>query len=783
MNKFLYLTSLFLLLSVSIYCQPEPCMSEDPDMTPTCLEACIICDIDGFSGRHNSDVPGEAPPDFCTVVVHNGQWIAFIAGSTNLTVNIAVSNCVQGPGLEMGIYEAIDCENFNAVSNCIGGFDATAEGTSSNIVTNEPLTIGQYYYIVMDGAFGDNCDWTLTVTEGSTQVAPLEDSGPIEGDLIVCPGTTTDFFTDNVAAASDYIWTLDGVEIPSDGLNVSIDWAEEGAYVLGVQAINACDDANPTFVDVLVLDVIEPQVLTEIICEEEEYILNDTISLSEAGQYEFNFLSEFGCDSTIFVNLSIFETSLSEFEFDICEGDTVYLGENPFFEAGEYTEVLSNYLGCDSIVNLNLGLLVCLIQGESTETPVICNGESSGQIDFFITNGTPPFTYEYQNLEETVSGNGDVSGLNENQTITGVPKGTYLITVNDGIGNFVILIQEVTEAPVLTNEFILSDYNGVQVSCFGDADGTAEIIPMGGVSPYAFLWNTGETNAEITELSSGNYSVTMIDDYGCEIVENVQLSEPEPLSLLAEFGNASCEGLESGFVRVIATGGGTIPYLYDFGAGFIDTLEIGDLGAGTYTLTVQDANGCEIDTSSTIVAPVIPVIDLGETIEIYLGDSIELIAISNIELDSTNATWSSDATLSCINCESPTVAPVDAAEYYLSVISIDNCMTSDSVEVFVIPRRRVFVPNAFSPDFDGVNDVLNIFGGKEVEMITEFTVYSRWGELIYQNKNFTPNDLGVGWDGEFKGRPAETGTYVWLAQVTFIDGETAQYTGDVLLVR
>ena len=183
----LLLPFLFLFIFCqNAFAQPIPC--EDPvEMTPTCLEACIICDIDGFIGRHESSVAGEAPTDFCTFTVHNAQWIAFQAGSPNLSIQMAVSNCVTGFGLEMAIYEAIGCQDFKLKSNCFGGMTGTIqEGMSGTITTTDPLVIGQYYYLVMDGAGGDNCDWTLTVLDGSTQVDPLNTSGAIIGDFSTC---------------------------------------------------------------------------------------------------------------------------------------------------------------------------------------------------------------------------------------------------------------------------------------------------------------------------------------------------------------------------------------------------------------------------------------------------------------------------------------------------------------------------------------------------------------------------------------------------------------------
>jgi len=114
----------FLFFAISIFGQPMPCTEMPPEMTSLCEDACIICDIDGFTGRHESNVAGVLPDDFCTIVVHNGQWIAFIAGSERLVIDIAVSNCTTiNSGLEIGIYEGIDCQNFRRVSNCNGAFD------------------------------------------------------------------------------------------------------------------------------------------------------------------------------------------------------------------------------------------------------------------------------------------------------------------------------------------------------------------------------------------------------------------------------------------------------------------------------------------------------------------------------------------------------------------------------------------------------------------------------------------------------------------------------------
>ena len=155
--------------AVPVAAQPSPC-GADADMTPTCLEACVVCDINGFSGINSDPDPGEAPPGFCTTTAHHMQWIAFVAGSEDLTITVKPTNCTTGFGLEVGIYESLDCETFALVSNCDGEILPGQTGTFQNIT---PLVIGQYYYFVMDGNNGDICQYTIQVLEGSTLVPPL----------------------------------------------------------------------------------------------------------------------------------------------------------------------------------------------------------------------------------------------------------------------------------------------------------------------------------------------------------------------------------------------------------------------------------------------------------------------------------------------------------------------------------------------------------------------------------------------------------------------------------
>lgn len=771
---------LLLLLPCWIFAQPVPCTEQPPEMTSFCEDACIICDIDGFTGRHESNVSGMAPPDFCTFVVHNAQWIAFIAGSVDLTIQIEVSNCQQGFGLEVGLYEGIDCQNFRMISTCWGGTNTPiSTGMSRQFSNNEPLVVGQYYYLVMDGAFGDNCDWTFNVLEGSTQVAPLMDAPVIEGPTNICPEVISTYTTPGLNGGTEFSWTIDGVEVSTTD-SVEVDWQASGLYELCLTVSNACDEA-PRSCRSIVVQPIPDTVLDEVVCEGECFALTEDIDICDAGFYEYNFPTSEGCDSLVFVNLTVFESTETQLTAVICEGDSLFIGGTPYFTTDVHTTILENYLGCDSTVILDLTTVICEIEGLVSEVPIICNGETNGQVVFSVTNGTPPFTYSWEQLGGPAGGNGILNMLNANTTIAGLGVGTYLVTINDNFGNDLILIQEVTEPPTLDATIETSDFNGFGVSCAESLDGTLTILPSGGVSPYTYQWSNGETSSSITELSAGNYAVQLTDAAGCLRSFEQLLTAPPVLQANVLFSDPDCSGGSSGFIEVLGVTGGVAPYLYGLNGGpFQSEPLFSELNTGNYTLSIEDANGCQLDTTSQLQGRVIPIVDAGADTTIDLGEQIVLRPFSDVALD--NVSWQPEESLSCIGCPLPLAMPLSTTVYTVAVTSEDGCTTVDSLQVSINDVRDVFVPNAFSPNNDGVNDRLLVFGGPEVLLVRNFRVFNRWGDLVYEQSELLPNSSEGTWNGRFNGSPLDSDVYVWSAEIEFIDGLILPYAGDVLLL-
>jgi gliding motility-associated-like protein len=131
------------------------------------------------------------------------------------------------------------------------------------------------------------------------------------------------------------------------------------------------------------------------------------------------------------------------------------------------------------------------------------------------------------------------------------------------------------------------------------------------------------------------------------------------------------------------------------------------------------------------------------------------------------------------------VSPITETAYTITVFDEDGCSASATVLVQVDRNRNVFIPNAFSPNNDATNDEFQIFTGPGVASINYLRVFNRWGEPVYSQDDvaLNPNGQTAGWDGTFRGRPVAPGVYVYLAEITFQDGRTIIYKGDVSVVH
>ena len=780
MNRILPLTLFAFLFFAKTFAQPQPCGPE-PAMTPTCIEACVICDIDGYTGINDNLEQGEAPPGFCTTTLHHAQWIAFIAGSTSLTIEMQVFNCQYGSGfingLEVGIYESLDCENFKIVSNCEGDI---YNNTTGVFTTTQPLTIGQYYYWVMDGNGGDICNYKIKVTEGTTQVPPLPPAGNILDNTSPCLGDTSTYAITPISGANFYQWKIDGQSTTTTSSNFKVKWTTPGPHEVCVTAFNVCDTVAPVCLTVQAPQPIVTQV-SAAICPNDCFQVGDSL-LCDAGSYEILLESWQGCDSAVNATVEILPFVESSYSVNLCDDDSIEVAGQVFYPPGNFQALATSWLGCDSVINLTLNAIVCEMDGAIGASPVFCHGDQSGSIVFSVTNGTPPFSYVWKRLDGTPGGTGSLPATGTNETISGLPAGTYLITVNDGFGNDVVLNVNVYEPPPLTLDFEVSNFNGANLSCSGSQDGWVEVHPAGGNNGYTFKWSDGSAGASLANLRAGIYILTLTDANGCTTTGEVILTEPPPLTFNAVFTDPNCDGFDTGSAALENVAGGTPPYLYRLNGGNFGTqTHFTGLPGSSYDLTVLDANGCTTTQNSILKVPAIPLIEAGEDVTIKLGEITSLQVFSSVYPETI--TWSQQPGLSCYDCQLPLAGPFSTTTYTVAVTSVEDCTAMDSVTVNVLKIRDVYVPNAFSPNGDGINDFFTLFGGPAVKQIRQFKVFSRWGELVFKGENLRPNDPDSGWDGRFRGKEMPTGVFAWLAEVVFLDEEVVLLEGDVTLVR
>lgn len=780
MKDLLFIT-LFTLLAFSLSAQPDPC-GPTAEMTSFCDDACVICDIDGFTGRNDLSINGQSVGNFCTTFAHNMSFISFIAGTVDLEIEVAVSNCTSGWGLEIGIFESFDCDNFTPVTFCNTDVSPNTTVSFSNDV---PLVVGQHYYLMMDGSAGDICDWTFTVINGSTEVSPLTTSGMVSSVVAeTCPGFPTRFNVMGAeVGAALFHWDVNGDRVTTTNQPAAdITFPADGTYEVCVTAANVCDEAPPTCTTIGVRTVGSLSINQQI-CMDDTLFVADTF-LTTAGVFDFVIVLPNGCDSLIDVMLEVLPQARQAIDVNLCVGDEFFIGTTPYSTTGLFIDTILTTAQCDSIVTLDLFMIECEIRGSTSFIQPVCNGEANGQLIFSVENGTPPFTYDWENiLDPNVGGTGSTNLL-INNAIDGVPVGVYEINIQDNFGNDVVLFQTVTEPTELFATVTAANVGDFNLSCFDGADGRVSGNGTGGVGPYGFSWSNAQNGTVIGNLEAGIYILSVTDANGCIRTDTVSLIAPPAINYTVIFNDPSCDGLETGSIELGTISGGTTPYQMALGNAPTDTIfTFPELPSGTYTANLVDANGCEVDSTESITAPEIPIIFPWEPTSTRLGCDVVVPTLIN-DITVADIRWFDlSGTLNCDTCLRPRAQPVNETEYVLTVTSADGCSTTDSLTISVIKVRDVYTPTAFSPNGDGINDFFNVNPGKSVMAVSSFRVFGRWGEQVYEGVDLIPNDLTAGWNGTLNNELMPTGVYAWVAQVLFLDGEVQQLTGEVVLLR
>ena len=536
-------------------------------------------------------------------------------------------------------------------------------------------------------------------------------------------------------------------------------------------------------------DAIIQRFITDDLCFGEEYRLGDSI-YRESGVYTQSLAAEEGCDTLVELTLVVFQERNVSISGDslVCAGAPALLEASGGFidylwmpdgetgkmlvatEPGEYSVRAIHNTGCVTYDTFTVSIAPPLNLQLSNLINTSCEEIANGEISITVEGGQAPYTYRWST--------GDTSRI-----ITELAADSYTLSVTDAIGCQIEETFTLTSTPALS----LNLENLVNTSCEEIANGEISITVEGGQAPYTYRWSTGDTSSSVIALQAGSYIVSVTDDIGCQIEEIYVIEEESDLDFSLEYTDPSCNAALDGNISILASGG-TGPYLYSVdGQSFQAIPNFPSLAAGNYQIIVEDLNGCRKQQSIDLIDPdPLDISVFPSTTTVVLGESINLV-LDTMGLHLTNITWSPTDYLDCSTCPSVMSTPEKDITYQVTVTNDAGCMASASVDIDVmlppdtLMTPAVFVPNTFSPNGDQLNDRFVVYGNQFVDKINILKIFNRWGQLMFEGENLTPNDEGRGWDGTYNGEFVTNGIYVWFLEVSYTDNRTEIFSGDVLV--
>jgi hypothetical protein len=498
------------------------------------------------------------------------------------------------------------------VSTVSGGGTGAYTYTWSNAQTTANLTnvaAGTYDLTVSDA---NGCSITASTT--LTEPTPLTLS--LTGTNISCNGGTDGTVsTVSGGGTGAYTYTWSNAQTSANLTNVTA-----GTYDLTVSDANGCSITAST-------TLTEPTPLT----------------LSLTGT---NISCNGGTDGTV---STVSGGGTGAYTYTWSNAQTTANLTN--VAAGTYDLTVSDANGCSITASTTLTEPTPLTLS-LTGTNISCNGGTDGTVSTVSGGGTGAYTYTWSNAQTTAN-------------LTNVAAGTYDLTVSDANGCSITASTTLTEPTPLTLSL-----TGTNISCNGGTDGTVSTVSGGGTGAYTYTWSNAQTTANLTNVAAGTYDLTVSDANGCSITASTTLTEPTPLTLSLTGTNISCNGGTDGTVSTVS-GGGTGAYTYTW-SNAQTTANLTNVAAGTYDLTVSDANGCSITASTTLIEPTPLTLSLtGTNISCNGGTDGTVSTVSGGGTGAYTYTWSNAQT-------SANLTNVTAGTYDLTVSDANGCSITAS---------------------------------------------------------------------------------------------------------
>ncbi|MBF4483580.1 T9SS type A sorting domain-containing protein [Flavobacterium sp. CSZ] len=487
-----------------------------------------------------------------TVIVTDGNGCTTtqntVIGTTNTLVATTSQTDVLCNGANTGSASVVP-------SGAPGPFSYVWAPSGGNSDTASNLTAGNYS-VTITSANGCSIVKNFTITEPSALTVT-----PSQIDLL-CNGGTTGQASVSVTGgtgAYTYAWS------PSGGNAATATGLTAGTYMVTITDGNLCQTTQS-------FTITEPNALTATIAPTNVSCNGGTngsatVTVSGGtGAYTYAWAPTGGTADTA--------TGLS---------------------AGTYTVTITDANSCTTTQSVTLTEPAVLVASVGSQSDITCNGLNNGSATVNVTGGTGTYTYAWSPSGGTAD------------TATGLSPGTYTVTVTDANSCTVNQSFTIIEPAVLTSSITGQTY----ILCNGGTTGSATVTAIGGTGAYTYSWSpSGGTADTATGLSAGTYTVTVTDAKSCTTTQSVTITEPNALTATIVPTNVSCNGGTTGAATVTATGGtGAYTYAWSPSGGTAATAT--ELTAGTYIVTVTDANSCTTTQSVTITEPAALVASVG----------------------------------------------------------------------------------------------------------------------------------------------------------------------------
>ncbi|HZV70988.1 MAG TPA: gliding motility-associated C-terminal domain-containing protein [Saprospiraceae bacterium] len=697
---------------------------------------------------------------------------------------------------QAGIY----MDSFTTISNCdslvlteviISPFDTTWIFSS----TCDPASAGTTIMTFNQG----NCDSTvvnqvLLLNSDTTLISLFSCS-------IADTGQTLLLFTNQVGC--DSLVIRNTLLLRSDTtllFSNSCDPADEGVTMQTLTNVDGCDSLVISTVSFLLSDTT---LITSLTCtysdtgttstlylnsigcdslviltmmyggSDTTYISGTTCIPSNAGLLLIYLTNQSGCDSVISIFVSLLQADTTFITTTSCEPQ----------DTGVVTQFLTNSVGCDSLIVTTATLVpvdLCQIRANVSVRQPSCFGDSA-IVTIDILTGLGPFHLLWSHLNETGSYDFPSAGI-YSFPLDVQGESYFLLKSANGLEILDTLLVDVILPFNIETENV-SDYHGFGVPCYGDSIGEARVnLLTGGIPPLSYMWSNGENTSDLSSLEAGVYFITVTDSHGCEANSSVTITEPALIQYGIAIDDILCFGEQTGGVTLSNVQGGVLPIITSLdGKAFEADLSYHNLISGNHVLLIKDQNSCTSEEQFILAEPGDWFLDLGSDTTIAFGTSFEITPVVFGQPNGVlQFAWSDQQ---CENCIARTIEIKSTSTFKVTATDENGCTSQDDMTVHVSINRDIFIPNIFSPDGDGINDLFIISSGTAVKEIGEFSVFDRWGSLVFRKFHFQTNDPSASWDGKLHGNPLNTGVYAYKLIVVFADTGPETRHGDITLIR